>query len=98
MDIQPEFKIGDVVNIADHYDFIQTNYGYNRVFLYSKIGGEPVDYYIHDVKIEIKLRTGEIHYSYLIGYNKKFEEYSEGGWVDGDSIKLKNIHKSVDKR
>lgn len=86
MTIHPKVNIDDEVKIVG-CGCIQTEYGINLVHLPSKASDhQSIKYYVHDVRLTVWLKLGEIKYDYLIGDNKGHSSIM--GWVDGENIEL----------
>jgi hypothetical protein len=85
---KPTFKIGDSVNIVG-CDLITSKCGGKTTHLLARNRlGEKIKYYIIDVELTIRLRTGETKSSYLISEDKESSIYSTFGWVSEGCIKF----------
>lgn len=89
MNIKPKAQIGEVVNIVG-CDCVTTSYGWSTKHLWARNTKKQLqDYYVHDVKVEISLKSGDIKYNYLISTSKEInEKFFYGGWVSDRSIEL----------
>lgn len=93
MNIEPKVQIGGTANIVG-CDYVQTSYGFNVAHLPSRMNGDFLDYYVHDIEVTISLKTGKVEYRYLLGMSKDFDEkWGCVGWVSGRKIQAADTFK-----